>query len=148
MRSICIFPRNTNNKACLLHSFRVVLRCRQLAREAFAKLRSDVLVKLELLDNKHGIVTQLFCISIIFTKIILYDSRSLSSIYAYLSCLKEICTCYLVSCENQCFLHLQGTFNVLAVLIRRVNSYKDKLLLNFGPWVYQRGSLVIALSVH
>ena len=34
--------------------FRVVLRCRQLARERFAKLRSDVLVKLELLDNKHG----------------------------------------------------------------------------------------------
>lgn len=34
--------------------FRVVLRCRQLAREKFARLRSDVLVKLELLDNKHG----------------------------------------------------------------------------------------------
>lgn len=33
---------------------RVVLRCRQLARERFAKLRSDVLVKLELLDQKHG----------------------------------------------------------------------------------------------
>jgi len=32
----------------------VVLRCRQLARERFAKLRSDVLVKLELLDQKHG----------------------------------------------------------------------------------------------
>ena len=34
--------------------FRLVLRCRQLARESFARLRSDVLVKLELLDNKHG----------------------------------------------------------------------------------------------
>ena len=34
--------------------YRVVLRCRQLARERFAKLRSDVLVKLELLDQKHG----------------------------------------------------------------------------------------------
>ena len=32
----------------------MVLRCRQLARERFAKLRSDVLVKLELLDQKHG----------------------------------------------------------------------------------------------
>ena len=30
------------------------MRCRQLARERFAKLRSDVLVKLELLDQKHG----------------------------------------------------------------------------------------------
>jgi len=26
-----------------------------MARERFAKLRSDVLVKLELLDNKHGV---------------------------------------------------------------------------------------------
>ena len=38
------------------HFNRVVLRCRQLARERFAKLRSDVLVKLELLDNKHGML--------------------------------------------------------------------------------------------
>ena len=35
-------------------SCRLVLRCRQLAREKFARLRSDVLVKMELLDNKHG----------------------------------------------------------------------------------------------
>lgn len=35
------------------YDYRVVLRCRQMARERFAKLRSDVLVKLELLDNKH-----------------------------------------------------------------------------------------------
>eukprot|EP00795_Rhopilema_esculentum_P009394 gene9394-17098_t len=43
------------------YDYRVVLRCRQLARERFAKLRSDVLVKLELLDNKHvqDIVSQL-----------------------------------------------------------------------------------------
>ena len=40
--------------------FRVVLRCRQLARERFAKLRSDVLVKMELLDNKHGMNLALF----------------------------------------------------------------------------------------
>lgn len=33
--------------------FRLVLRCRQEARAKFAKLRSDVLVKLELLDSKH-----------------------------------------------------------------------------------------------
>ncbi|XKL64862.1 hypothetical protein PGB90_004948 [Kerria lacca] len=32
---------------------RLVLRCRQEARNRFAQLRSDVLVKLELLDNKH-----------------------------------------------------------------------------------------------
>ncbi len=38
----------------LLYFCSVVLRCRQLAREGFARLRSDVLVKLELLDNKHG----------------------------------------------------------------------------------------------
>ena len=33
--------------------FRLVLRCRSRARKQFAALRSDVLVKLELLDNKH-----------------------------------------------------------------------------------------------
>ena len=32
---------------------RLVLRCRADARQRFAKLRSDVMVKLELLDNKH-----------------------------------------------------------------------------------------------
>lgn len=32
---------------------RLVLRCRQGARAKFAKLRSDVLVKMELLDSKH-----------------------------------------------------------------------------------------------
>ena len=33
---------------------RLVLRCRQEARTRFAKMRSDVLVKMELLDQKHG----------------------------------------------------------------------------------------------
>ena len=42
----------------LAHNFgfcfdRLVLRCRSEARQRFARLRSDVLVKLELLDNKH-----------------------------------------------------------------------------------------------
>lgn len=43
------------------YEYRLVLRCRQNARTKFAKLRSDVLVKLELLDNKHveDVVTQL-----------------------------------------------------------------------------------------
>uniref|UniRef100_A0A0X3P4P2 PRKCA-binding protein n=1 Tax=Schistocephalus solidus TaxID=70667 RepID=A0A0X3P4P2_SCHSO len=35
------------------YEYRLVLRCRQDARVRFAKLRNDVLVKLELLDNKH-----------------------------------------------------------------------------------------------
>ncbi|KAL0100508.1 hypothetical protein PUN28_019665 [Cardiocondyla obscurior] len=35
------------------YEYRLILRCRQEARARFAKLRSDVLVKLELLDNKH-----------------------------------------------------------------------------------------------
>ncbi|XP_059479077.1 PRKCA-binding protein-like isoform X3 [Neocloeon triangulifer] len=35
------------------YEYRLVLRCRQEARTKFAKLRADVLVKLELLDNKH-----------------------------------------------------------------------------------------------
>lgn len=35
------------------YEYRLVLRCRQEARSKFARLRSDVLVKLELLDNKH-----------------------------------------------------------------------------------------------
>ncbi|XP_069193239.1 PRKCA-binding protein isoform X1 [Procambarus clarkii] len=35
------------------YEYRLILRCRQEARAKFAKLRSDVLVKLELLDSKH-----------------------------------------------------------------------------------------------
>ncbi|KER25374.1 hypothetical protein T265_07174 [Opisthorchis viverrini] len=35
------------------YEYRLILRCRQDARTRFAKMRSDVLVKLELLDNKH-----------------------------------------------------------------------------------------------
>lgn len=35
------------------YEYRLVLRCRQLARSQFAKLRKDVMEKLELLDNKH-----------------------------------------------------------------------------------------------
>lgn len=35
------------------YEYRLVLRCRQKARARFAKFRADVLVKLELLDNKH-----------------------------------------------------------------------------------------------
>ncbi|CAF1438314.1 unnamed protein product, partial [Didymodactylos carnosus] len=31
----------------------LILRCRQMARERFSKMRADVLVKLELLDQKH-----------------------------------------------------------------------------------------------
>ncbi|XP_023947439.1 PRKCA-binding protein isoform X2 [Bicyclus anynana] len=34
------------------YEYRLILRCRQDARNRFARLRSDVLVKLELLDNK------------------------------------------------------------------------------------------------
>jgi hypothetical protein len=41
-------------------AFRLILRCRQLAREKFAKHRQDVLVKLELLDQKHGKLNILF----------------------------------------------------------------------------------------
>ena len=35
------------------YDYRVVLRCRQLARTTFAKARNDVMVKLELLEAKH-----------------------------------------------------------------------------------------------
>ncbi|XP_018336132.1 PRKCA-binding protein isoform X2 [Agrilus planipennis] len=35
------------------YEYRLILRCRQVARTRFAKLRSDVLVKMELLENKH-----------------------------------------------------------------------------------------------
>lgn len=43
------------------YEYRLILRCRQDARIRFAKLRSDVLVKMELLDQKHvqDIVLQL-----------------------------------------------------------------------------------------
>ncbi|CAF1402546.1 unnamed protein product [Adineta steineri] len=35
------------------YEYRLLLRCRQIARDRFASMRSDVLVKLELLDQKH-----------------------------------------------------------------------------------------------
>lgn len=35
------------------YEYRLILRCRQDARVRFAKMRSDVLVKMELLDQKH-----------------------------------------------------------------------------------------------
>ncbi|XP_017780352.1 PREDICTED: PRKCA-binding protein isoform X2 [Nicrophorus vespilloides] len=35
------------------YEYRLILRCRQVARGKFARLRSDVLVKMDLLDNKH-----------------------------------------------------------------------------------------------
>ena len=47
-----IFPYILYFFSFILH-FRLVLRCRADARKRFAAMRSDVLVKLELLDNKH-----------------------------------------------------------------------------------------------
>lgn len=41
------------SKSIALHITRLVLRCRADAKKRFARLRSDVLTKLELLDNKH-----------------------------------------------------------------------------------------------
>lgn len=35
------------------YEYRLILRCRQEARKEFAHLRADVLIKIELLDNKH-----------------------------------------------------------------------------------------------
>lgn len=46
----------------VLGFFRLVLRCRQDARVRFAKMRSDVLVKIELLDQKHGKERYMYCI--------------------------------------------------------------------------------------
>lgn len=45
--------------------YRLVLRCRQLARKRFASLREDVLTKIELLENKHvhDVVGQLHAIA-------------------------------------------------------------------------------------
>lgn len=45
--------------------YRLVLRCRQLARKRFAALREDVLAKIELLENKHvhDVVGQLHAIA-------------------------------------------------------------------------------------
>lgn len=36
------------------YEYRLILRCRQEARSRFAKMRKDVLEKMELLDQKHG----------------------------------------------------------------------------------------------
>lgn len=49
-----IWPPCLICKNVFLNYFRLVLRCRQDARARFAKMRSDVLVKIELLDQKHG----------------------------------------------------------------------------------------------
>ena len=51
---------------CVCVCDRLVLRCRQDARSRFAKMRSDVLVKLELLDNKHGIYSFTFTLLLIY----------------------------------------------------------------------------------
>ena len=42
------------------YEYRLVLRCRQEARARFAKMRKDVLEKIELLDQKHGLLLLLF----------------------------------------------------------------------------------------
>lgn len=49
----------SSNNSCIRYTefcfcSRLILRCRQEARIKFAKMRSDVLVKMELLDQKHG----------------------------------------------------------------------------------------------
>ncbi|MGH0180605.1 UNVERIFIED_CONTAM: hypothetical protein FKN15_007501 [Acipenser sinensis] len=36
------------------YEYRLVLRCRQEVQARFAKMRKDVLEKIELLDQKHG----------------------------------------------------------------------------------------------
>ncbi|XP_073999651.1 protein interacting with PRKCA 1 isoform X3 [Rhodnius prolixus] len=52
------------------YEYRLILRCRQEARAKFARLRSDVLVKLELLDSKHveQTVRQLHRLVVAFSK--------------------------------------------------------------------------------
>ncbi|XP_050526676.1 PRKCA-binding protein [Daktulosphaira vitifoliae] len=47
------------------YEYRLVLRCRQLARKRFADLRNDVVAKIELLENKHvhDVVGQLHAIA-------------------------------------------------------------------------------------
>ncbi|ESO07936.1 hypothetical protein HELRODRAFT_75092, partial [Helobdella robusta] len=44
----CLYRVETGN-----YEYRLILRCRQEAKVKFSKKRADVLVKLELLDNKH-----------------------------------------------------------------------------------------------
>jgi len=44
------------------YEYRVFLRCRHAAKLRFIKLRSDVLVKLQLLDNKRGEEPQDLCL--------------------------------------------------------------------------------------
>lgn len=42
------------------YEYRLVLRCRQEARARFAKMRKDVMEKIELLDQKHGLFLFVF----------------------------------------------------------------------------------------
>lgn len=44
------------------YEYRLVLRCRQEARARFAKMRKDVLEKIELLDQKHGLFSLCVCL--------------------------------------------------------------------------------------
>lgn len=61
-----LYRVETGNYEC-----RLILRCRQDARARFAKLRSDVMIKLELLDSKHvqDIVHQLQRLISAFAKV-------------------------------------------------------------------------------
>lgn len=53
------------------YEYRLILRCRQEARKKFARLRSDVMEKLELLDQKHvqDVVLQIQRIITTFAKL-------------------------------------------------------------------------------
>lgn len=48
------------------YEYRLVLRCRQEARARFAKMRKDVLEKIELLDQKHGMLSP-FSVTLVST---------------------------------------------------------------------------------
>ena len=67
--------------------YRLVLRCRQLARERFARTRSDVMVKLELLDQKHGLFLSILdkhsFISIVVQDIVFQLHRFISALDKY-----------------------------------------------------------------
>lgn len=48
--------------------YRMFLRCRHAAKVRFIKLRSDVLVKLQLLDNKRGVLLHYYTVYIMTNK--------------------------------------------------------------------------------
>jgi len=105
---------------------RLVLRCRQLARERFAQMRSDVLVKLELLDQKHGLFVCFF--DFIFISLFFYPlvQDMVFQLHRFISALdKYHKDCYEIMKEADIF-PIEVDLN-LAIFQQKESNDRDEL---------------------